>query len=57
MRILADENVPGEAIDALRNAGHDLVWMRTYSPGISDEVILQQAQVEKRLIITFDKDY
>ncbi len=57
LRVLADEKVPGEAIDALRRLGHGVVWIRTYSPGSSDETILKQAQAEKRLVITFDKDF
>ena len=57
LRILADENVPGDAINALRQLGYDIVWVRTHSPGISDEAILKQAQDESRLVITFDKDF
>lgn len=26
LRILANENVPGDAIEALRRLGHDVVW-------------------------------
>jgi hypothetical protein len=33
MRILANENVPGDAVDALRIHGHDVVWIRTAAPG------------------------
>ena len=28
LRILANENVLGEVIDALRRLGHDVVWIR-----------------------------
>ena len=28
MRLLADENIPGEAVVALRAAGHDVAWIR-----------------------------
>ena len=31
-RFLADENVPGDAIEAARLAGHDLEWIRELSP-------------------------
>ncbi len=27
-RFLADENVPGDAVDAVRKAGHDLAWIK-----------------------------
>ena len=57
MRILANENFPGEAIGTLRERGHDIVWIRTDAPGSKDQTILQQAQIEKRIIVTFDKDF
>ncbi|MGQ9645047.1 MAG: DUF5615 family PIN-like protein [Thermodesulfobacteriota bacterium] len=57
MRILANENFPGEVIRALRERGHDIVWIRTEAPGSKDRKILHCAQVEKRIIVTFDKDF
>jgi predicted nuclease of predicted toxin-antitoxin system len=56
-RILADENIPGEAINALRHCGHDVLWIRTQAPGSSDKTILGNAQTENRIVITFDKDF
>lgn len=29
MRFLADENFPRDAVEALRQSGHDVVWIRT----------------------------
>jgi predicted nuclease of predicted toxin-antitoxin system len=57
MRILANENFPGEVIRALRERRHDIIWIRTEAPGSKDQTILQRAQVEKRIIVTFDKDF
>jgi predicted nuclease of predicted toxin-antitoxin system len=57
MRILANENVPGDAVDALRIRGHDVVWIRTDAPGSSDPDILARAQTESRILVTFDKDF
>lgn len=57
LRILANENLPGEVVNALRREGHDVVWARTDAPGRSDQDILSQAQVENRIVITFDKDF
>ncbi len=57
MRILADENFPGEAIMALRQHGHDVVWIRTEAPGSSDPQVLARAQAQDRVLITFDKDF
>ena len=57
MRILADENIPGDAVVMLRSRGHDVVWVRTDSPGDADESHLSRAVSEQRLLITFDKDF
>ncbi|MFZ4657339.1 MAG: DUF5615 family PIN-like protein [Caldilineaceae bacterium] len=57
MRILADENCPGDLVDALQRAGHDVAWVRTDARGSKDPAILARAQTEKRLILTLDKDF
>jgi len=57
MRILANENFPLEAVKALRAEGHDVAWIRTLSQGSSDSDVLKRAQVENRVLITFDKDF
>lgn len=57
MRLLADENFPGDAIVALREDGHDVIWIRTEAPGSSDHDVLARAQRETRILITFDKDF
>lgn len=57
MRILANENFPGDAIAVLRQKGHDVAWVREDSPGTSDLKILKRAQDEDRILITFDKDF
>lgn len=57
MRLLADENFPGKAITALRAAGHDVVWMRESKPGAPDEEVLELARSDKRILLTFDKDF
>jgi hypothetical protein len=33
--LLADENIPGDAVAALRAAGHDVEWIRTECLGAS----------------------
>jgi hypothetical protein len=33
MRLLADENFPLPTVEALRQAGHDVFWVRTEAPG------------------------
>ena len=62
MRFLANENFPAEAVYALRNKGHDVAWIRTDSPGISDRKVLDRDQpdlfeTEDRILLTFDKDF
>jgi predicted nuclease of predicted toxin-antitoxin system len=57
MRLLANENFPKEAVEALRKRGHDVKWVRTACPGISDRQVLSLAQAEERLLLTFDKDF
>ena len=57
MRFLANENFPLDAVEALRQNGHDVVWVRVKSPGISDPEVLSRAQAENRILLTFDKDF
>ena len=57
MRLLADENVPGDLVAALRERGHDVAWAHTDSPGSRDPEVLARAQAEDRILITFDKDF
>ena len=57
MRILADENVPGAAVELLRSAGHDVAWVSKGEPGIADTDIMSRASEESRLLVTLDKDF
>jgi hypothetical protein len=57
MRFLANENFPGAAIEALRAAGNDVVWIRVDAPGCSDPEVLAKGAREARILLTFDKDF
>lgn len=57
MRFLADENLPGRLVAALRAAGHDVAWVRTEAPGSDDRTVLARAVAEGRILLTFDKDF
>jgi predicted nuclease of predicted toxin-antitoxin system len=57
MRFLADENFLGVAVEALRQQGHDVVWIRTHAPGSSDVDVLAMAEAENRILLTFDRDF
>lgn len=57
MRILADENVTRTMVEALRGLGHDVLWVGSERPGITDEQVLALATAEGRLLLTADKDF
>lgn len=57
MQILADENIPGSAVQLLRESGHDVLWISETSPGVADREIMRVAVETQRIIITFDKDF
>ena len=57
MHILANENFPRDAVDALRQRGHNVVWIHSEAPGSSDEEVLRLAHSQNRILVTFDKDF
>lgn len=57
MRFLADENFPGDAVVAMQAAGHEVLWVRSVTPGITDDEVLRIAGRESRILLTFDKDF
>lgn len=57
MKLLADENIPYSVVSKLADGGYDILWIRTESPGISDIDVMKFACVEKRIILTYDKDF
>ncbi len=57
MKILADENIEREFIEALREAGFDVLSVRESYVGIADDEILQIAVDEKAVILTYDMDF
>ena len=57
MRFLADENFPGDAVTSLRTSGHDVLWIRTDAPGITDQDVLARSLKDARVLLTFDKDF
>jgi|SRR3972149_2184048 len=56
-KFLANENVPGDAIKAVRQAGVDLAWVHEMVPGAPDSQVLALSQAEQRVLVTFDKDF
>jgi len=57
LHLLANENFPAQAVEALRLRGHDLLWIRTDAPGSKDQDVLARASAEDRILLTFDKDF
>lgn len=57
MKVLLDACIAGKARDALRAAGHDVVWAGDWSEDPGDEAILARAHGEGRVLITLDKDF
>lgn len=57
MKLLADENIPGNTVNRLRKAGIDVVWILETSPGISDDKILKKAHDEHRIVLSYDRDF
>jgi predicted nuclease of predicted toxin-antitoxin system len=57
MRLLADENIPRTVIEALARRGHDVRSVVDLGRGASDPQIILSAQRERRIILTFDKDF
>lgn len=57
MRLLANENVSGPIVAALRALGHDVLSVKERTPGAKDRDVLAHAQADERLVVTFDKDF
>ena len=57
MRLLADENIPLKAVQIFRNNGHDILSISESQPQTPDEDILELAEKDARIILTFDKDF
>jgi len=57
LKLLANENVPAAAVELLRSRGHDVGWIKTDSPGATDDAVLARARADDPLLITFDKDF
>jgi predicted nuclease of predicted toxin-antitoxin system len=49
--------VPLEAVKALKRKGVDIVSVIEFSPGLSDVKVLDLANREDRVLVTFDKDF
>jgi predicted nuclease of predicted toxin-antitoxin system len=57
MIFLADENLPRPAIEALREAGFDVLWITEDNPGATDDEVLELSVSSGRTLLTLDKDF
>jgi len=57
LKLLVNENIQRQVVEALRQAGWDILWAAEVSPRAEDLDILGRARGEGRVILTFDKDY
>ena len=57
MKLLANENIPLPAVNALRAVGHDVLAITVTGPGLPNEAVLALARREARTLLTFDRDY
>ncbi len=56
-RFLADENIPLEVVDGLRERKIDIKSVSLLSPGAEDIDVLGMARRQNRVLLTFDKDF
>ncbi len=57
MRFLADESCDFAVVRALREAGFDVAAVGEVFPGAEDDVVIDLAVREGRMLITEDKDF
>lgn len=57
MKLIADEGVDKQIVDALRGAGYDVLYAAESDPSGPDDVLLRKAAAEARILITSDKDF
>jgi predicted nuclease of predicted toxin-antitoxin system len=57
VKFLADESVDYPIVQSLRDQQYHVDYIAELSPGISDEQVLDQAEQNKAILITADKDF
>jgi len=57
IKFIADVNVEKAIVDYLLESGYDIKWVPDYNCEILDEDLLKLANVEKRILITNDRDF
>ena len=57
MNLLADESIGKSIVDELRQNGHNVLYIAEFAPSIDDEAVLHQANLNRALLLTEDKDF
>lgn len=57
MRFLVDENIGKSIIAHLQSDGHDVIWVKELKIGMADFEIIELALKDKRVLLTYDKDF
>ena len=57
MKLLLDSCVWGGAKAQLQALGHDVVWCGDWTSDPGDDVVLETARRENRILVTLDKDF
>jgi predicted nuclease of predicted toxin-antitoxin system len=56
-KLFADENVPIASVQALRQAGFDVLSASELEPGGADERVLERAVAANAILVTFDRAF
>lgn len=57
MQFLANENFPMFSVNKLRDTGYSVIAISQLMPGAKDERVLEYANSNSQIILTFDRDY
>jgi predicted nuclease of predicted toxin-antitoxin system len=52
--VVADENIPGEVVEVVRNLGCKVYWIAREKPGIADREVWQIAASRNAILLTRD---
>src|SRR5271170_4193150 len=52
--VVADENIPGEVVNVVRNLGCKVYWIAREQPGIADREVWQIAASRNAILLTRD---
>lgn len=57
MNFVADEGIDTQIVARLRQEGHQVWYVAEMAPGVSDTAVLNLANQETAVLLTFDKDF